>query len=74
MNGAPLRGVFFCLNHDPKLPRLSRWLFFAFMPKVNGDLRGLPIKANLIGPAAETCNLSTVVHLHGKFCSGYLDF
>ena len=74
MNGALLRGVFFCLDHDPKLPRFDHWWFFAFMPHINADLWRLLSNADLIGPAAEACNLSTVVHLNGMFCSGYLSF
>ena len=74
MNGAPLRGVFFCLNHDPKLPRLhGRWLF-TLMPYVNGDLWWLPIKADLIGPAAEASDLSAVVHLNGRFLFRLFEF
>ena len=74
MNDAPLRGVFFCLNHDPKLPWLNgRWLF-TLIPDCNAHLRWFLSKADFIGPAAEASDLSAVIHLNGRFCSGYLSF
>jgi hypothetical protein len=33
-----------------------------------------PSKANFVGPAAEASDLSAVIHLNGRFCSGYLSF
>ena len=74
MNGAPLRGVFCCLNHDPKLPRLYGWWFFTLMPRGNAHLRWILSKADFVGPAAEASDLSAVIHLNGRFCSGYLSF
>ena len=74
MNGDPLRGVFFCLNHDPKLPRLNgRWLL-TLMPHVNGDLRWLLSKADFIGPAAEASDLSAVIHVNGRFLFRLFEF
>ena len=74
MNGAPLRGVFFCLNHDPKLPWLhSRWLF-TLMPDINADLRWLLSKADFIGPAAEASDLSAVIHVNGRFLFRLFEF
>jgi hypothetical protein len=44
------------------------------MPDINADLRWLLSKANFVGPAAEASDLSAVIHLNGRFCSGYLSF
>ena len=74
MNGAPLRGVFFCLNHDPKLPWLNdRWLF-TLMPDINADLRWFLSKADFIGPAAEASDLSAVIQLNGRFLFRLFEF
>ena len=74
MNGAPLRGVFFCLNHDPKLPWLNgRWLF-TLMPHGNAHLRWLLSKADFIGPAAEASDLSAVIHVNGRFLFRLFEF
>ena len=67
MNGAPLRGVFFCLNHDPELPWLNGWRLFTLMPRGNAHLRWFLSKADFIGPAAEASDLSAVIHLNGLF-------
>ena len=74
MNGAPLRGVFFCLNHDPKLPRLHGRRLFTLKPDINADLRWLLSKADFIGPAAEASDLSAVVHLNGRFLFRLFEF
>ena len=74
MNGAPLRGVFFCLNHDPQLPWLySRWLF-TLMPRGNAHLRWFLSKADFIGPAAEASYLSAVIHVNGRFLFRLFEF
>ena len=44
------------------------------MPDINADLRWFLSKADFIGSAAEASDLSAVVHLNGRFCSGYLGF
>ena len=62
------------LNHDSKLPRLHCWRLFSLTPYINGDLRRLLSKADFIGPAAEASDLSAVIHVNGRFCSGYLSF
>ena len=74
MNGAPLRGVFFCLNHDPKLPWLYGWWLFTLMPDINADLRWLLSKADFIGPAAEASDLSAVIHVNGRFLFRLFEF
>ena len=62
------------LDHDSQLPRLhGRWLF-TLMSHVNTDLWWLLSKTDFIGPAAEASDLSAVIHLNGRFCSGYLSF
>ncbi len=74
MNGAPLRGVFFCLNHDPKLPRLYGWWLFTLMPRGNAHLRWFLSKADFIGPAAEASDLSAVIQLNGRFLFRLFEF
>ena len=74
MNGAPLRGVFFCLNHDPELPWLNGWRLFTPMPRGNAHLRWFLSKADFIGPAAEGSDLSAVVHLNGRFLFRLFEF